>query len=74
MMTVVISSQGLGKTVQTVAFLTHLLEQGEKGPHIIVAPSSTLGNFNDRPFHVFGAVVTLAAVNICCRHFSIKTS
>ena len=49
MTTVVISSQGLGKTVQTVAFLTHLLEQGEKGPHIIVAPSSTLGNFNDRP-------------------------
>ena len=35
--------KGLGKTVQTVAFLTHLLENGVKGPHIIVAPSSTLG-------------------------------
>ena len=35
--------QGLGKTVQTIAFLALLLEQGEKGPHVVVAPSSTLG-------------------------------
>ena len=42
--------QGLGKTVQTIAFLTHLLEQGVKGPHIIVAPSSTLGRCFFRTF------------------------
>ncbi len=36
-------SQGLGKTVQTIAFLAYLMEQGDGGPHLIVVPSSTLG-------------------------------
>ena len=35
--------QGLGKTIQTIAFLAHLLEEGNTGPHVIVTPSSTLG-------------------------------
>lgn len=34
---------GLGKTSQSIAFLAYLLEQGNKGPHLIVVPSSTLG-------------------------------
>ena len=38
-----VSSQGLGKTVQTIAFLAYLLEQGNNGPHVIVVPSSTIG-------------------------------
>ena len=37
--------QGLGKTIQTIVFLSHLYEQGWKGPHLIVVPSSTLGVF-----------------------------
>ena len=37
--------QGLGKTIQTIVFLSHLYEQGLKGPHLIVVPSSTLGVF-----------------------------
>ena len=37
---------GLGKTIQTIAFLAYLREQeGIKGPHLIVVPKSTLGNW-----------------------------
>ena len=37
---------GLGKTIQTICFLAHLREAtGIKGPHIIVAPKSTIGNW-----------------------------
>jgi SWI/SNF-related matrix-associated actin-dependent regulator 1 of chromatin subfamily A len=34
---------GLGKTIQTIAFLAHLKEMGDEGPHLIIVPSSTLG-------------------------------
>ncbi|XP_022700088.1 SWI/SNF-related matrix-associated actin-dependent regulator of chromatin subfamily A containing DEAD/H box 1 homolog isoform X1 [Varroa jacobsoni] len=37
---------GLGKTIQVVTFLTWLLERGEKGPHLVVVPSSTLDNWH----------------------------
>ncbi|KAI5786379.1 SNF2 family N-terminal domain-containing protein [Peziza echinospora] len=36
---------GLGKTCQVVAFLAHLLTTGEKGPHLVVVPASTLENW-----------------------------
>lgn len=37
---------GLGKTIQTICFLAHLRESaGVKGPHIVVAPKSTIGNW-----------------------------
>lgn len=36
---------GLGKTCQVIAFLAHLFEQGIKGPHLIVVPSSTIENW-----------------------------
>ncbi|KAM7452234.1 ATP-dependent helicase smarcad1 [Porites harrisoni] len=36
---------GLGKTVQAIAFIAHLCETGEKGPHLIVVPASTLDNW-----------------------------
>ena len=39
----IIIFQGLGKTVQAIAFLAHLCESGEKGPHLIIVPASTLG-------------------------------
>lgn len=39
---------GLGKTIQVIAFLTYLKEAGlvneMDGPHLIVVPSSTMGN------------------------------
>lgn len=38
---------GLGKTVQVIAFLAYLKETGKaKGKHLVVVPSSTLGNRN----------------------------
>ncbi|OJD24136.1 hypothetical protein ACJ73_04504 [Blastomyces percursus] len=43
---------GLGKTCQVIAFLAHLFEQGVKGPHLVVVPSSTLENWL-REFSVF---------------------
>ncbi|KAH9948546.1 SNF2 family N-terminal domain-containing protein [Amylocystis lapponica] len=36
---------GLGKTVQVISFFAHLKEQGSKGPHLVVVPSSTLENW-----------------------------
>lgn len=35
--------QGLGKTVQTIAFLAYLHESGYRGPSLVIVPSSTLG-------------------------------
>lgn len=38
--------QGLGKTLQTIALLGYLREcRGIKGPHLIIVPKSTLGNW-----------------------------
>ena len=36
---------GLGKTIQAIALLVALREAGEMGPHLIVAPASTLENW-----------------------------
>ena len=36
---------GLGKTLQTVAFLSHLVSKGVYGPFLVVAPLSTLPNW-----------------------------
>lgn len=36
---------GLGKTLQVIAFLAHLKETGEPGPHLVVCPASTLENW-----------------------------
>ncbi|XP_078430427.1 chromatin remodeling 1 [Wolffia australiana] len=36
---------GLGKTIQTIAFLAHLKGKGLHGPYLIIAPLSTLSNW-----------------------------
>uniref|UniRef100_A0A8B9HE05 DNA helicase n=1 Tax=Astyanax mexicanus TaxID=7994 RepID=A0A8B9HE05_ASTMX len=36
---------GLGKTIQAISFLAYLLQKGNKGPHLITVPSSTLDNW-----------------------------
>lgn len=36
---------GLGKTIQVISFFAHLKEQGNKGPHLVIVPSSTLENW-----------------------------
>ncbi|KAH1072832.1 hypothetical protein J1N35_025160 [Gossypium stocksii] len=36
---------GLGKTIQTIAFLGHLKGNGMDGPYLIIAPLSTLSNW-----------------------------
>ena len=37
---------GLGKTIQTIAFLGYLYEQkGIRGPHLIVGPTTVMGNW-----------------------------
>jgi DNA helicase INO80 len=36
---------GLGKTVQIIALLSHLAENGIWGPFLIVSPSTTLHNW-----------------------------
>ena len=43
---------GLGKTAQVIALLSHLKSIGEKGPHLIIVPSSTLENWM-REFSIF---------------------
>ena len=37
--------QGLGKTIQVIAFLAYLKETQAVGPQLIVVPSSTLENW-----------------------------
>ncbi|XP_068656090.1 ATP-dependent DNA helicase DDM1-like isoform X3 [Aristolochia californica] len=36
---------GLGKTVQTIGFLSHLKSNGLHGPYLVIAPLSTLSNW-----------------------------
>ncbi|EPS73256.1 hypothetical protein M569_01495, partial [Genlisea aurea] len=36
---------GLGKTIQTIAFLSHLKGNGLHGPYLIIAPLTTLSNW-----------------------------
>jgi ATP-dependent DNA helicase len=36
---------GLGKTVQTIGFLSHLRHKGVLGPYLVVGPLSTLPNW-----------------------------
>lgn len=36
---------GLGKTIQTIGFLSHLKGKGLDGPYIVIAPLSTLSNW-----------------------------
>ena len=36
---------GLGKTAQAISLLARLLDDGDAGPHIVVAPVSTLENW-----------------------------
>ncbi|KAL8714930.1 MAG: hypothetical protein Q9220_001443 [cf. Caloplaca sp. 1 TL-2023] len=43
---------GLGKTCQVIAFLAHLFEKGNHGPHLIIVPGSTIENWL-REFRVF---------------------
>lgn len=39
---------GLGKTIQTIGFLSHLKGNGLDGPYLVIAPLSTLSNwFNE---------------------------
>lgn len=43
---VTLCAQGLGKTLQTISLLAYLHEyRGIKGPHIVIVPKSTLGNW-----------------------------
>lgn len=47
---------GLGKTVQVIALICHLLEKGIPGPFLVVAPLSTLPNWESE-FHRFAPKV-----------------
>ena len=43
--------QGLGKTIQAISFIAHLMEEGEEGPHVIIVPSSTIGKSSILSLH-----------------------
>ncbi|PRT55366.1 Lymphocyte-specific helicase [Wickerhamiella sorbophila] len=51
---------GLGKTIQVVAFLAYLLEQGISGPFLVVAPLSTIKNW-EKEFEKF-----CPSIKTCC--------
>lgn len=36
---------GLGKTIQSISMIGYLLQKGFKGPFLVIAPKSTLGNW-----------------------------
>jgi ATP-dependent DNA helicase len=47
---------GLGKTLQVIAFFAHLWEKKVRGPFLVVAPLSTVGNWM-KEFHKFAPEV-----------------
>ncbi|EPQ29426.1 uncharacterized protein PFL1_03181 [Pseudozyma flocculosa PF-1] len=49
---------GLGKTAQVISFFAHLKETGVRGPHLVVAPSSVLENW-DREFRFFAPSINV---------------
>ncbi|EFJ11544.1 hypothetical protein SELMODRAFT_158748 [Selaginella moellendorffii] len=49
---------GLGKTIQTISFLTSLLHEGVSLPHLIVAPLSTLRNW-EREFSIWAPQMSI---------------
>ncbi|KAK7053332.1 DNA-dependent ATPase fun30 [Paramarasmius palmivorus] len=49
---------GLGKTIQVISFFAYLKEKGNKGPHLVVVPSSTLENWC-REFARFAPAVSV---------------
>lgn len=51
---------GLGKTIQVIAFLAYLVEQGINGPFLIVAPLSTIRNW-EKEFERF-----CPSMKTCC--------
>ena len=58
---------GLGKTCQVIAFLAHLLEKGNKGPHLVIVPGSTIENWL-REFQVFCSTLSVIPYyGKCCR-------
>ncbi len=36
---------GLGKTIQSIAFLLEVCKYGIRGPYLVIVPLSTLGNW-----------------------------
>ncbi|KAL0965579.1 hypothetical protein UPYG_G00283170 [Umbra pygmaea] len=36
---------GLGKTIQAISFLASLYQEGNRGPHLLIVPASTLDNW-----------------------------
>ena len=44
---VLADEMGMGKTIQAIAFLAHLKEMGDEGPHLIIVPSSTMENWDE---------------------------
>ncbi|EMG50102.1 hypothetical protein G210_4888 [Candida maltosa Xu316] len=51
---------GLGKTCQVIAFMAHLKQIGESGPHLVVVPASTLENWL-REFNKFSPDLVVRA-------------
>lgn len=49
---------GLGKTAQVIAFFAQLKDMGVRGPHLVVAPSSVLENW-DREFRFFAPLINV---------------
>lgn len=49
---------GLGKTAQVIAFFAQLKDMGIRGPHLVVAPSSVLENW-DREFSFFAPTINV---------------
>lgn len=60
---------GLGKTIQTIAFLAHLKGNGLHGPYLIIAPLSTLSNWMseiERYLSFYLQLVSILCISIAC--------
>ena len=55
---------GLGKTVQCIAMMAHLVNMGVPGPYLVVAPLSTLPNWQSEFERFAPKVSSLFIINL----------
>ncbi|XP_067289723.1 SWI/SNF-related matrix-associated actin-dependent regulator of chromatin subfamily A containing DEAD/H box 1b isoform X2 [Pseudorasbora parva] len=62
---------GLGKTIQAISFLAYLYQEGNRGPHLITVPASTLGSAEDRKYMRYEILNQIADYNIIVSTYNL---
>ncbi len=63
---------GLGKTIQSISFIAHLKDMGDEGPHLIIVPSSTMGEEPRCTLAVLGVSSVCYVISLCATRRDMK--